>query len=204
MEEPQIACTLCHSTFDKSRTYALGLHMNSHINDSLFECPDCADLFQDLDHFQEHMQSLHGETIYELIKAQIEELDANSDDAASTNNHHLDYSSDASKSSNHLQNDKKVGVPPDDDKPKCVECGKELIPLQSDSIKRKQKTCQECRQLTIPVTLQKTYKCEMCNKEFPTLLSVRLHRRIHSGLCFMKMTEYHNNCFFLIIRRSTV
>lgn len=183
MKVPQIACTLCHSTFDISRPRALGGHMYSHSNEKPFECPDCADLFQNLQDYLKHMQSVHGESMYDcLVKDESDSSSAEQDN--SMQNMTVEYSSDCSKSSNHHRNEDK-SIYNDTAKvletPKCVECGKDLDPSESDGNKRKQRTCIECRNLSIELTSEKTYKCEICDKDYPTLLSLRLHRRIHSG-----------------------
>lgn len=163
--------------------------MNSHINESPFECPDCANLFQDLGQYLEHMQKVHGETI--PIKEEMEPSEDEHEQGGSVDNENMHYSSDDDKKTfEPPQKDEAVPVPVDvilssdvDTTPKCVECGKLLDSdqLKWKSVKQKQRTCRECRKSSIKRTADQTYPCDTCGKEFPNLLSVRLHRRSHSG-----------------------
>lgn len=53
-DERNFKCTLCDYSFLQSSD--LTTHMFIHIDDGPFECPDCADLFEDLKMYQEHMR----------------------------------------------------------------------------------------------------------------------------------------------------
>lgn len=159
--------------------------MNTHINESPFECPDCAQLFLDLALFLEHMQTIHNETIYGLVKKELYS-DESFDDAGSNHNNHFDYTSDCSKSEvvAFIQNEaKKMVLKNESPVSKCVECAKE-IPSTYDRSKRTQRTCTDCRKSTNAKlsSSKDTLKCKVCEKEYPNLMSLRLHRRIHSGL----------------------
>lgn len=185
MKNPQIACSLCHTSFDISRTSALGLHMNEHIYDSPFECPDCADLFDDLGRYLKHLQNVHGE-YYDVDDEQDSVADCDDDDVG--NNNSIDYfsSDDEKPIINPIQKEEilikyEVVHADEDVTPKCVECGKELPESKSDKRKGKIRTCTDCRQTFIQPSSDNTFKCEVCEKLYPSLLSLRLHRRLHSG-----------------------
>lgn len=160
-------CSLCDTTCERSRE--LELHLASHIDDGLpFECPDCADLFQSLQKYLEHLRAVHQEHIFEEYISDDEPSMVICEDNSETDDDKLTGNSDSHISLGSLL--------PSDDTTHLAQPKRKPVSVKWQLSDNK----------------VRDFKCKQCKRSFTTLATLRLHiHRTHLNIRHHQCPECH-------------